>query len=61
MPTNSKYKERWEEEDDGSNGEKIGKWFHKANDYQAKCKLCNKEFSIAMQGISAIKRNANFS
>ena len=45
----------WEDEDDATNGEKIGKWFSKASEFQAKCNLCKTTFSVQTQGILAIK------
>ena len=49
----------WEDEDDATNGEKIGKWFSKASEFQAKCNLCKTTFSVQAQGILAIKRHAS--
>ena len=55
----TKYNHTWKDEDDGTNNEKIGKWFYSLNNYQVKCKLCNKKFSIANKGLHAIKRHAS--
>ena len=55
----TRYVVRWEDEDDATNGEKIGKWFSKASEFQAKCNLCKTTFSVQTQGILAIKRHAS--
>ena len=43
MPGGStKFNNDWKDQDDGSNNEKIGKWFSKVNEHQVKCNVCNK-------------------
>ena len=58
-PGTTKYNVDWEGQDDGTNNEPISKWFSKANEYQARCNLCNCTFNIGNKGISSIKRHAS--
>ena len=59
MPGGStKFNDDWKDQDDGSNNEKIGKWFSKVNEHQVKCNVCNKTFNIENKGIGAIRRHA---
>ena len=59
MPGGStKFNDDWKDQDDGSNNEKIGKWFSNVNKHKVKCYICNKTFSIENKGIIAIRRHA---
>ena len=59
MPRGStKFNDDWKDQDDGSNNEKIGKWFSNVNKHKVKCYICNKTFSIENKGIIAIRRHA---
>ena len=59
MPRGStKFNDDWKDQDDGSNNEKIGKWFSNVNKHKVKCYICNKTFSIENKGIGAIRRHA---
>ena len=53
----SKYKKKWEKEDDGT-GNKIGVWCRKENDYEAKCSFCNGLVDVSNKGKSALKKHA---
>ena len=59
MPRGStKFNDDWKDQDDGSNNEKIGKWFSNVNKHKVKCYICNKTFSIENKGMIAIRRHA---
>ena len=59
MPGGStKFNDDWKDQDDGSNNEKIGKWFSKVNEHEVKCNVCNKTVNIGNKGIVAIRRHA---
>lgn len=59
MPGGStKFNNDWKDQDDGSNNEKIGKWFSKVNEHQMKCNVCIKTFNTENKGIGAIRRHA---